>query len=294
MDSKQSTSVHGLGYLGIVANDIGEWRRFGSDLLGLQPVDHDGELRFRLDERSWRIAVTQGDVPGLAYLGFDTGGPESFRLILEQLRNVGFVSSEDPAAADRRDVSRLAKVVDPGGNEIELFYGAKVAEEEFVSGTGARFVTGLCGLGHVVLAVPDLSAAFTFYVDGLGFRHTDQVTIDLGTVYFFHCNARHHTVALIEIPGLSLFHHLMLEVDDLRVLGRAYDRALDGGVPITASLGQHANDLALSFYVEGPSGFEVEYGFQSRLVEDQVWVAGSYSTDNLWGHRRPTPLGPPD
>ena len=56
----------------------------------------------------------------------------------------------------------------------------------------------------------------------------------------------------------------------------------------------------ISFYMQSPSGFGVEFGFSGRLIDDSTWTVGNYSKASIWGHRRTavTPLaaqqgGPP-
>ena len=52
--------------------------------------------------------------------------------------------------------------------------------------------------------------------------------------------------------------HLMFEVTDLDLVGRAWDKVLDGAAPIASTLGKHTNDEMSSFYVRSPSGFQIE------------------------------------
>jgi hypothetical protein len=54
------------------------------------------------------------------------------------------------------------------------------------------------------------------------------------------------------------------------------------------SLGQHANDPMLSFYVETPSACAVEVGYAGMLVDEATWVVREVGPNELWGHRGPT------
>ena len=77
----------------------------------------------------------------------------------------------------------------------------------------------------------------------------------------------------------------MLEVDDLDVVGRAYDRVVrEAAAPLALSLGRHTNDRMVSFYVNSPSGFEVEYGTGGILVDDATWRPSRHDRPNAWGH----------
>jgi extradiol dioxygenase len=105
---------------------------------------------------------------------------------------------------------------------------------------------------------------------------------------FFHCNGRHHTLAFASVPGMVGMHHLMLEVASLDDVGTALDLCNQHKVPLAMGLGRHTNDLMTSFYVRTPSGFEIEYGWGGRLVDnEQSWVVASYGATSIWGHKPP-------
>src|SRR5690606_7575740 len=103
---------------------------------------------------------------------------------------------------------------------------------------------------------------------------------------FLHCNGRHHSVAIVAGGSDGGLHHLMLEVDDLDTVGRAYDGALDGRAPVLLSLGRHTNDRMVSFYAVSPSGWAVEYGWGAISVTPGAWTPGRYEAGSMWGHRR--------
>jgi 2,3-dihydroxybiphenyl 1,2-dioxygenase len=170
-----------------------------------------------------------------------------------------------------------------------------------VSPSGARFITShggaTLGLGHVVLLVDDGKAATDFYMGLLGFKLTDSFKSGVIDVTFAHINARHHSLAFAPTAGkvASGLHHIMLEVDNLDVVGRALDRVTAAGIPINLSLGKHANDLMTSFYMSTPSGCDLEYGCGGRLVDD-AWTPTWFDRPSFWGHKHRTPRsdGPPE
>src|SRR3546814_12994815 len=62
-------------------------------------------------------------------------------------------------------------------------------------------------------------------------------------IYYLHAAAgRHHSVALAEMPNPSGCVHVMVEVNQLTDVGRAYDRLKAQGVKLMATLGEHEND----------------------------------------------------
>ncbi|MEZ5687459.1 MAG: VOC family protein [Caenibius sp.] len=169
-----------LGYAGF-QGDMAQWRGFGSDLFGLQPIDGERELRFRIDERAWRIAVRQDDDPGLDYIGLEVDTHEALDAMAERLRHHGHPAEEDPELAARRQVYRLLRTESPDGTKIELVIGGLTLSEPFASPTGATFVAGDAGLGHVLLLVPDIDAALAFFVDVIGLRRSDSIEVVPGS-----------------------------------------------------------------------------------------------------------------
>jgi len=282
------------GYIGVSAPDLDEWRSFATEVLGAEvaPGSGDDALYLRIDERAWRICVQLGP-GGFAFSGWEVASGEALDELVAELDAHEIPHREDPDLAKARSVSRLVSVVDPGGNELEFFCGARVPQAPFVSPTGARFVTshkgpGDMGFGHSVHAFPDAEAAKHFYFDVLGFRLSDTLNISIGewsmVAYFAHVNPRHHSLAFVQGPG-SAIDHFSLEVEDLDMVGRALDRVNERGLKIHMSLGKHTNDHMVSFYVVCPSGFSIEYGTAGRLIDDDGWTVSTYDAGSFWGHQ---------
>ncbi|QUT07212.1 VOC family protein [Sphingobium phenoxybenzoativorans] len=273
-----------LGYAGF-AGDMSAWLDFGCGIYGLQALPGENELRFRIDDRAWRIAIRQSDTPGVDYIGLEVGTLRDLQAIAGRLRQFGHQATENRDLAKTRNVFHLIETEAPDGTRIELFVGGLTLSEAFVSPTGARFVTGSAGLGHVLLLVPDIEAALAFFVDVIGLRRTDSIEVVPGSDgHFLNGGKRHHVVALAHIPGVTGFDHIYLEVDRMSTVGRAWDKVSGGAAPVARSLGQHANDPALSFYAQSPSGFLFEYGFASTLIDDpESWTETRWESAYLWG-----------
>jgi 3,4-dihydroxy-9,10-secoandrosta-1,3,5(10)-triene-9,17-dione 4,5-dioxygenase len=290
--------IVGLGYLGIYGDDLDAWSRFATDFLGMERVaGADDPVRFRMDVRSYRLAVHQGE-PGLAYLGWEVPSPDALEAAAAALEEAGVaVKHLGPEEASQRAVAGLIACDDPAGNRVELFYGALAQDARRLrSPYAVRFVTEGQGLGHVVLTCSRYEETIDFYSRVLGFRVRDVRTGGRMPVTFLGCNTRHHSVALIDsrsrdeaqrqlLPDNAV-QHLMIEVEEFDMLGEALDRATDQGVPMTMSLGRHCSDHMNSFYVRSPSGFAVEYGWGGRQVDDATWsTVGGGAEFSFWGHR---------
>jgi 3,4-dihydroxy-9,10-secoandrosta-1,3,5(10)-triene-9,17-dione 4,5-dioxygenase len=319
VNDTRGNEINALGYVGFDVPDPAAWLRFGCEMLGAMParalpgesfaapmdpnaagpasggrgLAEDGASYLKLDRRQWRIAAHPAERPGLRYLGLETRGRREFeRAIVSIEKAGGQLQLERAEAARARGVAALASLSDPAGYRIELFHGA-VDDFKFQSPTGTRFVTGDetgdLGLGHVNLFVPDMEASLDFYIGVLGFRLSDFMNFGPGlSVQFLHCNARHHSIALVKVGDVTGVHHLMLEVEDVDQVGEALDRTETLGVPITSTLGRHRNDGILSFYMQGPGGFEVEIGCGGVRV-DERWSAREFCEGDVWGHKGLTP-----
>lgn len=296
----------GLGYVGVAARDPAGWLEFATQVCGLMPaltppgkrgpllrpmpeaggMGADGTAYLKMDDRQWRIAVHPGNEPGLRYLGFEVTSLRELELAVDTLRKRGAaVRAGTPDELDARSVAALAVLEDPAGHRIELFSGP-VRDRDFLSPTGTHFLTGDLGMGHVVLYVPDIEAALGFYRDTLGFERSDYMSFGpdgLG-IHFLRCTRRHHSVALLHLGELSGLQHLMLETTTLDEVGKSLDRALARDIAITSFLGRHRNDGTVSFYMQGPSGFDLEIGWDGVLVGDD-WVENEFAGGgDEWGH----------
>jgi len=289
-------SIGSLGYIGLSVKDPAAFAAFATGVLGLMPGESaNGAARFRIDEAAWRFHVEAGGADDVSFVGFEVAGPAELEAVVQRLAKGGVaVGNGDPDRLAERGVLGLATCKDPDGLDVEIFYGPTLrTETPFVSPQAVvRFVTGDQGLGHVVLTTRDMEAARRFYADLLGFRLSDVIRMRLGPersfdLEFFHCNARHHTVALAPIPAPKRLHHFMIQVPTLDEVGFAMERAEARGAPIAQTLGRHTNDRMVSFYVRSPAGFEVEYGFGALEVDEATWRVTRHDKPSSWGHKRP-------
>ena len=282
-------NVRSLGYIGIESMKLDEWRTYCTDFLGLMDMSAGAdELRFRMDDQGWRIGIQQGEKEDLIFAGFDVRDQETLSAICDQLASLGYEAVNNEELAAQRGVAALCTVTDPDGLQVELYSGAtEIAEVPFASPAGVSgFITGDQGLGHIVLYTKDVDKKYEFYTDGLGFRLSDTILM-FGQLKltFLHCNPRHHTLALAAAPLDKHLNHFMVQAGSLNDVGFADDRALAMDVPVSTSLGCHTNDRMVSFYTRTPSGFDVEFGYGARTV-DENWSVAHHNSPSIWGHRR--------
>jgi extradiol dioxygenase len=277
--------IRALSYIGFTSPAAEAWRTFGPEVLGLELAADapDGGVRLRVDDAEHRITIHPGAADDLAYLGWQVDDPVA---TIDAVESAGIT-------VERGDV---AAFTDPCGFRHELTTGLPAGTPFAPGRPMSGFVTGEQGLGHVVLMVPDLVAGERLYIEVLGFEPSDSIEAGV-SLRFLHCPghaARHHTVALAEVPRRVGMHHLMLEVRSLDDVGTAVDIVNERQIPLAMSLGRHTNDLMTSFYVRTPSGFEIEYGTGGVVIDDDTWEVGIHHAQSLWGHKPPAsgPLRP--
>ena len=76
----------------------------------------------------------------------------------------------------------------------------------------------------------------------------------------------------------------MLELPDLTEVGKAHDRMKRFGYVESATLGRHANDETIGFYVQTPGGFDLEIGCDSKVIDPATWVTTRHESISVWGH----------
>jgi 3,4-dihydroxy-9,10-secoandrosta-1,3,5(10)-triene-9,17-dione 4,5-dioxygenase len=277
-------------YVGFRSPRYQEWESFGPNVLGAELVSGaiDGAVRLRIDEVEYRIAIHPGDRDELAYAGWAAQNEGELRAYVANLRKKGVnVVHGDDELRRERQVPEIYWFVDPFQVRHELTWGKRSMPGLFNSPRGVKsFVTGDQGLGHVVLVVSDLEEAHRFYTDVMGFKYSDEIATSQVKFRFYHINGRHHSLAIVGVPGMVGCNHIMLECSEFDDVGRAQDYCRKNDVDVTLSLGRHTNDRMVSFYVRSPSSFHIEYGYGGFVIDEETWVARTYPTPTLWGHAR--------
>jgi 2,3-dihydroxybiphenyl 1,2-dioxygenase len=280
--------LQALGYVGFGSVALDDWRQFGTGLVGLQAVECSPSLlAFRMDDRKQRIVIDRAMPEGERFFGWEVADADALDALAARLEQAQVeVTAEPPTLADNRRVRGLISFRDPAGNRLEAFYGAAIDDTPFSPGRSiSGFRTGPLGLGHAVLTVKDIQAVMPFYVDLLGFGLSDYMQKPF-RAYFFHINARHHSLALIE-TGRNGMHHLMVELFSLDDVGQSYDVAMSEPDRVSVTLGRHTNDLMTSFYAKTPSSFMVECGWGGREIDPSTWQPFELQDGpSLWGHER--------
>jgi 2,3-dihydroxybiphenyl 1,2-dioxygenase len=297
-----------LAYLGLEVSDPQALGAFLRDTVGLIPGEPapgepapgepapGGADAWRNDGKAQRIVVGEGPTNDASYIGFEAADEDAFDKAVARLHTAGHPTTPGaPAHKDARRVTELVHTEAPWGTSIELVIGLAEADttEPFASPlVPGGFLTEGVGLGHVVVATTAFEESHHFLTEGLGMKQSDWVETEIAAgiqleVRFYHCNERHHSLAVARAPFdvPQTLHHVMFEANDRDDVGRAFDRAWNQDLTIANGLGRHDNDGMFSFYVVSPAGFQVEFGHGARRVTTDWDDNRRYDRISMWGHQ---------
>ncbi|NND82410.1 MAG: bleomycin resistance protein [Gammaproteobacteria bacterium] len=295
-------SVSSLGYITLTATDLSEWRTFGTEIMGLMLDDssNDETLRFRMDDHPARLIVQAGDEDKLAAVGWEYADEAAYLAIVDALKASGAeVQAGDAAGAAARSVTAYSVSADRAGNPFEVYYGRTGLKDDFASPAGVgQFVTGEMGMGHVVLPAPNMDETHDFYTSVMGFGDSDNLTLpppaesapEMNIRFMHACNPRHHSLALFNYPVPTGIVHLILEVASIDDVGACLDRVQKAGYSLMSTLGRHCNDNMVSFYVVGPGGIAIEFGYDGLQIDWQNYQPTVSTKGDHWGHEYVPPV----
>jgi len=140
-------------------------------------------------------------------------------------------------------------------------------------------------LSHAVIGSADAPASKRFFVEGLGFRVSDEVPAFGAS--FLRCSTDHHNL-LVQPGAVSFLHHTAWEMDDVDAVGRAAAAMLatDPSRHVWG-LGRHGIGSNYFWYLRDPAGNFAEYSSDLDVIaDDEAWkVAASTAAHPLaaWG-----------
>lgn len=143
-------------------------------------------------------------------------------------------------------------------------------------------------LGHVVLGSPDPLGIAKFFLDGIGFRMSDQV---MGMLTFMRCSSDHHNL-LIQPAPVAYLNHYAFEFDDVDAVGAAASRYLDGREDRhVVGIGRHVVGSNVFWYWNDPAGTMVEFfSDMDDIPDDDAWEPRTdWGLDrfSVWGPKEP-------
>ena len=112
--------IEALGYIGVRAEDLGDWATYGTNFLGLQRLDKSrSSLAFRMDDRKQRLVVDADGGEGIGFFGWEAADAAALDAIAARIEAASTkVARGSRALADERHVKDLIVLNDPAGNRL--------------------------------------------------------------------------------------------------------------------------------------------------------------------------------
>jgi catechol 2,3-dioxygenase-like lactoylglutathione lyase family enzyme len=124
-------------------------------------------------------------------------------------------------------------------------------------------------LGHVVIGTTDLEPSKRFFMEGIGFKLSDQM---MGRAFFLRCSEDHHNLLLQQAP-VKFLHHTSWQVEDVDEIGLGAQYLLSkDSARHTWGLGRHHVGSNFFWYFRDPAGnFAEYYSDMDCIPDDQMW-----------------------
>lgn len=284
-----------MGYALIESQKLKDWQRFTREALGLDVQAMDNSLVCRLDGHARRLVISQGPLEDVAALGYQLDDQASLDIVLQRLRQKGVaVEAGTAQGAALRGVEAYWRCIGPKRLPIEFFVTPTLSSAPLLM-LASGYLTGSAGMGHVAITSRKPEAMLAFWQEILDARHSDDIEQKMGglmlDIRFLRLNERHHSVAVACTRGKRMdpirtrIQHMNIQCATLEDMTAAYLRCRQLGYRIMMGVGQHTNDRELSFYVQSPSGFEIEYGWDPIAVDEDHWQPTLHQGISTWGHK---------
>lgn len=294
----EPVGVHSLDHFAMTVPNLGEARRF-FETFGLDVKEQEGALELHTfgSHHMWaRLQI--GPSKRLHYLSF-AAYAEELPHFEERLDALGVDRLNGPEGAFDQGGIWFR---DLNGIPVQIRAGCKKTPDEKViqptTGRAALRSAPLRGtqppvrpsrLSHILVLVPDVPAAVTFYETTLGLRLSDKSGDVVAFTHAMH-GSDHHLVAFAKSNGTGL-HHSSWDVPTIDDVGRGAWQMQDAGYQLGWGVGRHVLGSNYFYYCRDPWGSYAEYSFDIDYIPNGMkWQPTSPPEDNsfyLWGPNPP-------
>jgi catechol 2,3-dioxygenase-like lactoylglutathione lyase family enzyme len=255
--------VTGLRSVELGVADLDKSAAFYRDVWGLEQVVSSGDTVHMRGTCGEHHVLTLRQRPKASFLGvhFAAANNEAVNKLHDQVKAHGATIVSAPTALPR----------DEGGG-----YGFALRSPEgqpiFIASDVDRLDVGRedrsrpTKLTHVVLNATKTDAELAFFLDALGFRHSDSTDM----MEFVRCTADHHSLALVRTEGPSL-NHMAYEMANIDGLMRGAGRMKKAGYNVEWGLGRHGPGNNVFTYFIEPNGFVTEYTTDVDQVDEATY-----------------------
>ncbi len=278
-------------YAELVVTDLEASRWFYTGLLGLVVTAETKDalyLRSFEDYLHHCLVVRQGPVAACAKLAYRLRSAAELDRAQAYLEAVGATVRRVPAGTTL-GIGEAVQALDPLGFPVEFFYEAEHVER-FTQRYDLHGAGAITRFDHFNVVVPDVPAG-TRYYQGLGFRVSEDIRDDEGTVYasWLHRKATVHDVALTGGDGPRL-HHVAFSTHERSQILHLCDHlgAVRRSDQIERGPGRHGVTNAFYLYLLDPDGHRIEIYTHDYYTGDPdnpliTWDVHDNQRRDFWG-----------
>jgi catechol 2,3-dioxygenase-like lactoylglutathione lyase family enzyme len=271
-------ALHRLASITIGVPNVDEtsayYEEFGLSRDGTTFSTSDGGEQLRIVESPCRRLIEMS-------IGVDD--PDDLDRANEQLTSLGVTVQREPLRVSAVEVHSCARVemkvlprISQHPAVVEPYNGPGRPDRQNARAPGILRQEPIRPrkLGHVVIGTPNAEASQRFFVDGVGFKVSDQVR---GAAAFMRCSTDHHNLLLQPSP-VAFLHHTSWQVEDVDEVGRGAIRMLEGHPERHIwGLGRHFIGSNFFWYLRDPAGnFSEYYSDMDTITNDQLWTPGMW------------------
>ncbi|MDP3172988.1 MAG: VOC family protein [Phenylobacterium sp.] len=280
--------VQRLGYVSMGTRDLDEAVRLYSRVGRLAETERIGDTAFMTANRDhhW-LRLHKAETEGVSRVGWDVGGPEGLAAACKVLDEWGLPYEEGKDPKNER-VEHRVRFKDPGGMDIELFYGMyQRASSPDMHGIK------ISKLLHAGWASPNFYETLRFWREGMGFKLSDRVE---EAAWFMHCGDRyHHGLLLQQMPvDKPVFGHLCFLVDSLDDLMRIRNHGLKSGAKLSRDILRHAPSGSVGVYfVDAARRHDFEFCYDHAQLPDDHQariLPATPEIGDIWRNDLPDPV----
>ena len=294
----ESATILRLGHVEFRVTDLDRAQEFYVDLLGFVETSRDRDhLYLRgLEEREHHSLVLRlADSAGVSHVAFRVAAPDDLERLHRSCTQRGLPVRWIEAGGEEGQ-GRALRVQDPAGLPVEFYHEMEPVERRLQRFDLYRG-THVMRIDHVNAQVPDVQAAYDWYVDAWGFHCseytvTDDVPPRLWAAWL-HRKQNVHDIALMNGVGPRV-HHAGFWVPDALAVLRACDILAGAGrqSAIERGPGRHGLSNALFVYLRDSDRNRIELYASDYLIADPDWQPIRWSINDprratFWGHVPP-------
>jgi catechol 2,3-dioxygenase len=289
-------NVARLGHVELRVTNLERSRDYYVNLLGFVETEAEpGRVYLRgLEERYHHsLVLKEAPSPGLSHFAFRLSSPEDIDYLYQFFRGKKLSVIRIPKGQEK-GVGEAIRVQDPLGFPVEFYHEMDSVErmlQKFHLYKGVQPMR----IDHVNCQTPNVQQGFEYYVNGLGFKVSeDTITSDgkLWAVWLFR-KQDVHDIALMTGTGPRL-HHVGIGMQDILGVIKVCDvlAGADMQDAIERGPGRHGVSNAFFLYVRDPDGNRVEFYTGDYMTADPNWKPIHWSLEDkkrqtFWGHIPP-------